>query len=331
MDKIQDHKFYLSMIVPFYNCIDLLQQCLDSLRIQTFYNIEIIVVDNASNEIYTHIKEKYENDHRIKWFRLEKNTGPGGARNYGMRQAQGKYIGFCDCDDWVDNDYCKKAIEYIEKEGADIAICGQMRHYDYYVDNIIYKSKYNDLIVLDGDIAFRILTEQYNFGIKIIPSCVNKIYLKQFLLNHDILFEEMSMWEDLHFSVLTFLKSRKIICIPNTLYHHRKRIGSEVQSFKEKYIDDFYNIFYKIQSFLIKQDIYEVYKFNYFKYIERYNNLIIRQIFEFVDDENMRKHYMIKAIGNMKKLINIDEYIQYISAEDLRRHIQPNIKTTRID
>ena len=97
MDKV-------SVIIPTYNRFKYLLNCLESIKKQTYENIEIIVINDCSSQ-----KEYYEYDwegNNIKIIHLEKNTkevfghsAPGFVRNYGIKSSLGKYIAFCDDDD----------------------------------------------------------------------------------------------------------------------------------------------------------------------------------------------------------------------------------------
>jgi len=93
----------ISVIVPVYNVAPYLEQCLNSVVNQTYPNLEIIVVNDGSNdssgEICQNFALKYDN---IKYFGLETNMGLSYARNYGIDKSSGSLIGFVDSDDWIE-------------------------------------------------------------------------------------------------------------------------------------------------------------------------------------------------------------------------------------
>ena len=102
----------VSVIITTYNRVKLLEKTLDSVRNQTYKNLEIIVVSDASNDG----TDKYiQNiiDSRIKYFKLEQNSGlPAVTRNFGLKYSLGEFIAFCDDDDiWVN----KKIEEQLKK------------------------------------------------------------------------------------------------------------------------------------------------------------------------------------------------------------------------
>lgn len=320
----------LSVIIPVHNTVSYLCTCLDSICMQKISNMEIIIVDDASeDDIYPLIK-KYEKDYTLFYKRLSMQSGPGGARNAGMDIAKGKYIGFCDSDDWIDYNYYSVAVNYMETSGADIGMCTQVREYDYYSNEKIYKCKYNEFLSITPDVAFRILTYQYQTGIKIIPPCINKIYRRDFLKEYNVRFEENMYFQDVYFSCQTFINANKIICIPDVEYHHYKRSNSIIQSFDQKHTDDFSRLFTLIRNFLSDKELYETYRFNYYKFMEHFYNIIIREIFEFITNDSERKKQIAYSFHKIKSLIDFNEYMEFASAEEIRQHIQPQIKDTTL-
>ena len=321
----------ISVIVTTHNTEKYLMKCIDSIVNQTLSEIEIIIVDDVSTDntpnIALQLSKQYKN---ISFLPLTVSCGPGGARNKALINATGKYVAFIDSDDWIDLNYFQVMYERAEKLDADIISCGLIREYDYTISTPIYKCRYDQEYVLSGEIAFRIMTNEYNYGIKFLPSALNKIYRKKFLEENALYFPENIFFEDQPFSYSCTLSANKIACIPGILYHHYKRSGSIVQSFEKKNIDDMMTAYHMIKNFLYTKNIYEKFRFNYYSSLQHFYNLIVRQIFQFVIDENLKKEFLKYSFTQLKEIINIDEYIDYLSAEELRKHIQPNIKDTTI-
>ena len=95
----------ISIIVPVYNTHPYLKECLDSIINQTYQNLEIILINDASPyEEYDKICKEYaKKDNRIKYIRHQKNKGAGGAKQTGIDNSSGKYITFVDSDDYLIN------------------------------------------------------------------------------------------------------------------------------------------------------------------------------------------------------------------------------------
>ena len=92
----------VSVIIPTYNRVDYLLECLESIRYQTYSNLEIIIISDGGTDT-SEIEVEALDDSRIKWYNLNMNYGrPAPARNFGLNQASGQFICFCDDDDmWV--------------------------------------------------------------------------------------------------------------------------------------------------------------------------------------------------------------------------------------
>lgn len=121
----------VSVITPIYNTEKYLDKCLTSLVNQTLDDLELIWVDNGSNEECWQIIEKYSLKRpSIKVIHLKENIGYGGAMNKGLESATGEYIGFCDSDDWVDEDYYEKLYLKAKETNADIAYTCYKEEFD---------------------------------------------------------------------------------------------------------------------------------------------------------------------------------------------------------
>lgn len=93
----------ISVIIPTYNRATTIKRCIDSVLNQTYSNIEVIIIDDASTDNTEEIVKSYTND-KIKYYKFEKNLGACAARNKGIEIAKGDYIAFQDSDDeWFKN------------------------------------------------------------------------------------------------------------------------------------------------------------------------------------------------------------------------------------
>ena len=120
----------LSVIVPVYNTARDLPGCLDSLLRQSRGDIEFICVDDGSTDDGPAILAEYaKRDTRIRVITQE-NRGFAGARNRGMAEAKGRYIGFCDSDDWVEPAMYDRLLETaIAGDYPDIVQCSFVSEY----------------------------------------------------------------------------------------------------------------------------------------------------------------------------------------------------------
>lgn len=220
----------VSVIVPVYNVEEYLQECLDSLVSQTLDEIEIICVNDGSTDNSLTLLNEYASKYpKIKVINRE-NGGLSAARNTGMKEAKGKYIGFVDSDDWVDYDFFEKLFMSAENNNASIAACGIVRTKGRKTRiNISYNEE-----ILYTDIQDKI-------KICNIPKyCYvwNKIYKREELEKNNIEFVEGINFEDVRFTIRAVYFLKELVTVPETNYYYRKRKGSIVKTLSPKNIED---------------------------------------------------------------------------------------------
>ena len=142
----------ISIIVPVYNVEYYLHECLESLVNQTYFNLEIILIDDGSKDASGKICDEYAaKDSRIVVVHQE-NAGVSQARNCGIEMASGEYIMFVDSDDWVDSDICAVLMDSLSKYKTESSMCTYVREY---TNNSLVKNIYDVDKVLDGQIFQR--------------------------------------------------------------------------------------------------------------------------------------------------------------------------------
>lgn len=110
----------VSVIVPVYNVEQYLDECLNSIRQQTYGNIEIIVVEDCSTDGSLNTLAKHLEDYRVKLIKHEKNSGLSAARNTGIDAAQGEFIMFVDSDDLVHLSLIELCVKYAVVNNVDL-------------------------------------------------------------------------------------------------------------------------------------------------------------------------------------------------------------------
>lgn len=131
-----DYSELISVVIPSYNRKDKLPACIKSVLEQSYSNIELIIVDDASTdgteELFKDIK-----DPRLTYLRYDINHGACYARNYGAERSHGRIIAFQDSDDIWHSDKLEKQFKHLIDSGADMSFCGMNRvskdgsHYYY--------------------------------------------------------------------------------------------------------------------------------------------------------------------------------------------------------
>ena len=116
-----------SIIVPIFNCQKYLTKCINSLRNQTYKNLEIICIDDGSTDNSKQIIEEFsKQDKRIKLI-TQQNQGVSVARNNGIKIATGEYIMFVDADDWLDFNTCEILYHILQNQNEIDIIWFQTR------------------------------------------------------------------------------------------------------------------------------------------------------------------------------------------------------------
>ncbi|KAB8030663.1 glycosyltransferase family 2 protein [Fluviispira multicolorata] len=106
----------ISVIMPVYNSEKFLKKAIDSVLNQSYKNFELIIINDCSPDSSDEIiKNIAYNEERIRYIKLDKNVGPGKARNIGIEKAIGRYISFLDSDDYYLENRLEKAFQFIKK------------------------------------------------------------------------------------------------------------------------------------------------------------------------------------------------------------------------
>ena len=228
----------ISIIIPFNNIEQYIEQCLTSVCSKTLKDIEVICVNDASTDGSRKIVEEFINkDSRIKLIDLDTRKGQGYARNRAIEIAQGEYIGFVDSDDWVDTDMFLELYNKAKENDNDITIC-QAREYDD-INNKYILSDYYSLTILEkmGERVFSsVETKDELLDINVV--LWNKIYKKEYLDKIGQKFPEGFIYEDLPFFFGTYLPANKIQIVWKNFYIYRvNRKNSTMQQFNKKILD----------------------------------------------------------------------------------------------
>ena len=201
----------VSIIVPMYNVEKYIENCLLSIRFQSIENIEIIVVDDKSTDGSFEIVERLaHDDDRIKLISLKENSGPGVARNTGIKYASGKYCMFMDADDmYVDNESVEFIYNIAEKNGFKVACCDKI-DFDNEINAYIPGSsiRCGECICNSTDILSVFWYTTY-------------IYNREFLIKNGIYFPKIRIFEDPIFLAKVLKETGTIFCSNRPIYVYR--------------------------------------------------------------------------------------------------------------
>jgi len=191
----------LSVIVPVYNAGEFLNECIDSVLVQSMQDFELILVNDGSKDNSQQIIDWYVGKYpdKIRSLTLE-NGGQGRARNYGIELAKGEYLSFIDSDDWIEPDMYEKLCSIADKECADVVICDILSRFE------------------DGRTEY-FTARRDDRDISAAGSSCNKLFRRTTV--GDIRFPEGRWYEDFAFSAKLIVKSQKTVYLPEALYIYR--------------------------------------------------------------------------------------------------------------
>lgn len=214
----------VSVIVPVYNVEKYLARCIDSIRSQTYRNIEIILIDDGATDSSGSICDHFSKmDKRISSIHKE-NGGLSSARNYGIRLSQGEYFCFIDSDDLIHPQYIEILVEGCLNNHAQLAMAYYKPFFD---ESEITKSSinsFNTRVMSGNEIAKLLYTKEY---VQAVIAC-NKVIHRSLL--QEITFPEGRIYEDEATTYKIMYQAKKAVVIPIELYFYYQRQGSITKS-----------------------------------------------------------------------------------------------------
>lgn len=153
----------LSVVIPNYNCAQYLRQCLDSVLAQTYTELEILVVDDASTDDSSTLLAEYEANfpEKVRVLRLTQNGGVSHARNFGIQEARGLYLTTLDSDDFfLDRNKLSAEVNLVlwhkQRNGVDVIGYSDVLLTDEFGE--IRPDQYFEGPIQEGDLLHGILT-----------------------------------------------------------------------------------------------------------------------------------------------------------------------------
>lgn len=221
----------ISVIIPVYNNVDFLPQCLNSLLAQSFQDFEGILVDDGSNDGSETICDDYQKrDSRLKVIHI-KNQGVSHARNVGLDNAKGEWVSFVDSDDWIDPAYLSTLYEQIDND-TDVVIgnlffnIGEKQIAMVCSKPLIRKNDFPSfpLVTLVPDCG---RADNLYVSMELLSSACNKLTRKSLVEKYHIRFnEQIFLNEDGLFHLNCYIKAKDFIILDTPLYHYRIRLDS---------------------------------------------------------------------------------------------------------
>lgn len=234
----------ISIIVPVCNAEKYIKEALDSVRVQSFTDWELILVENRSEDNSPTICESYaQSDSRI-YIYNEEETGAGAARNTGMAAAHGKYLCFLDADDYLaDADVLRRLVEQMERQQADIVVCNYMRNWNGRLLQAAGHEVFSGLDREEEDFRFKGF-----FSVGTLSYVWGKLYRRDFIEEHSIRFQNLAYAEDKLFNLQCYLWKADFGFIGENGYIYRKNENSVSHQYQPESVECWLRIAHTVQE-----------------------------------------------------------------------------------
>lgn len=233
---------YIGIVVPVYSIKkEYLRQCVDSLRHQTFRDIQIILVDDGSPDDCGELCDGYIwQDDRITVVHHDENRGLPAARNTGLEALDAQWVTFVDGDDWLDLNTCESMFHYLEKwtEEPDIIIFSGYRNYpDKEMKNqaVFTHETWFDTYEKICNLQRKSLSyakREYAAQALNLDSACWKLISTRYIKEKDLRFIEVPYREDGLYFLYSTEQARKIVYLDETFYHYRSTGNSMVNMYR---------------------------------------------------------------------------------------------------
>jgi FkbM family methyltransferase len=247
----EEHTPLVSVIVAAYNVGRYLGQCLESLVHQTLTNIEIVVVDDASQDGTALIINEYKSRYPklVRAVMCEHNKGLASVRNIGMKVARGQYIAFTDGDDWADIRMCEVMHQRARADNADVVIADATVFYE---DSKTFGQFFDQPLrqTLDPELRTRPFELSRDGRVMLLePVAWTKLYRRSFLEKHALRFEDgMNSYEDICFHVSVLLKAARISLLDTALFFYRQNRPGQISGRTDRRVFEVFAVFDRIHK-----------------------------------------------------------------------------------
>lgn len=316
----------LSIIIPVYNTEKYLSACIQSVVNQTLDEIEIIIVNDGSNDnslnIINVFMMKYNNIILIN--NVNPSGNPGSPRNQGIDIAKGKYLAFVDSDDWIDKDYLKTLVDCAVEHDSDIVFSGGFINHEGSVEKkIVYPP--------------RNFSDSSRFDYKYHESFMiwDKIYNTNMIKRLGIRLGETKAAVDIPYILQSYFYLPRVTFCNKIGYHYRRETEVSVTKTQRRQTDcnfeitAYNNIFNWIEKYAINKNYIRIVQL---KMIQSYLYTLkvidkkyfysfldkVRAIFQGIDNnqikllaQQVQKYYLLRDVDKIKSLDNISFWKYY--------------------
>lgn len=232
----------ISVIVPIFNGEKYLRRCIESILKQTYKNIELILINDGSEDKSLAICEEYKkNDKRIIIINKE-NEGVSIARNIGIEKATGELISFVDADDYLEITFLQELFDMMKKYNTEYITCGYNRVYDNHIEQV--NNDLKEILMTADEYLKKLLNVQAGHGFAHM-----KLIDKNIIGN--IRFDEnLKVGEDALFNVMLCQNLDNVVIFNKPLYNYYFNPNSVVRKFDKNYYQKYLESMEKMTEYI---------------------------------------------------------------------------------
>ncbi|MCM1087460.1 MAG: glycosyltransferase family 2 protein [Muribaculaceae bacterium] len=220
--------YKISVIVPVYNKQDYLEQCIDSILLQTYQNLELLLIDDGSTDESGHICDRYaDEEERVRVFHQE-NAGPTAAVITGLENAAGAYIMFVDSDDYVSKDMLQKMAAQLTGRKGELVCCNHVLEKSRETVPVIcaVRPGVYEGVKLEREIKGRLLGNET----RILPMsrCMKLCEKSIFEGNNKYYDTKIRMGDDFHLMYPALQNCTRLVMMEKALYYHYRYVEDSI-------------------------------------------------------------------------------------------------------
>lgn len=228
-----EKEFLISIIVPAYNSESSIENVLKGLADQTYKEIEVIVVDDASEDNTYQIAKNFANTHaQFAIYKNNRNMGAGKTKNFALSKCKGEYIGFCDADDYVPKDYYERLYNAIKESSAELAVCNlSLVFEDGHIEPLSLMQ--NSIVLRNNPRNYRhiptkqkdpfVIPNEILTGFWADASAPTMLFKRELITRYP--FYDV-ICDDIPAVIPSVVSAKKIVYVPNLYYGYIQRKGS---------------------------------------------------------------------------------------------------------
>ena len=338
MFKPNDKDSLISIVIPIYNAEKYLEECLNSIKNQTYKNIEVIMVNDGSKDNSETICKRFsEDDTRFRYF-TKVNGGVSSARNLGLDNVKGEYITFIDADDWIAEKHLELLINSIKKTNSDIGVSSykEFNNKDTYYIRVYTKQEKNLLNFekMNRDKFLSLFPKLMSANV-CFNNAVSKLFRKDLVKN--LRFDtSIKYGEDLDFYFRLYLNVDSISYVDELTYVYRIHGDSTTSNFNQEHAEQELTIFKQMYEKIQEIGLPTIHYFNKLKKLLGLrmdflaNKVLLNEYLEFLKNIEKTVTYPNTLISVVIPIYNVSPYLR-LCLESIKNQTYPHFEVLLVN